>query len=447
MKKTIKYDIFHTVLYLVIAQFVAYLINNIIVQHVNNKMAGHYFTAVAILTFISNVFILGGNSVLIKTIPILRKKFSNSILRNVYNLLFFFFGAFASVFIVFSVFDATYYHIHTSQLLFSWDNYYDPVAMFLFTSLFLILTNFFTAFFRAYHYIKTMYWINIISVVAQFGFFYIGKYHLLHFSYNYNHNIIYNYLTFFLLSWVISTILFAVVFYFVILKKIKNRDRGGSELYEDWKNDIKFYIFMPLQNDFILVNTIIIKIFSHNPHDVAIYSYILGIIGFIYIVKKICKQVSQNYFSEYIANNKFKKLKNIMISLSLINTVIIAIIVAVLISFKKYYLARFDLHQYYDLIILLFFSESLLSIADPLFTNFLLFYNKASLKIISTFKIVSYIIFSLLSILITYYYELKGTLLLYFSLSILTIIIEAIIFSKYFMQFKRLAKENNIANI
>jgi hypothetical protein len=222
----------------------------------------------------------------------------------------------------------------------------------------------------------------------------------------------------------------------VILPKIRQSDVNNKELYQGWKEEMKFFTLSSLQVNLRFLLIINIKIFSPNSHDVTKFAYIFGIVGFIYIVRKLCKQNSQSDIAKYIASNSYQDLKKYIIKFISINICLVSIIVVVLILLHPIYLKHFALTKYYNLMLLLIISGSLITILEPLLSNFLLFYNQNSLKVISTIKIAYFILLGVLSIAIAHYYYLTGVLLLLFGSNLILISLQIIAFIKYFRQFK-----------
>ncbi|MCX8514880.1 MAG: hypothetical protein ORN24_04870, partial [Burkholderiales bacterium] len=334
------------------------------------------------------------------------------------------------------VLDWFFFQAHLNQINYNWGHYYDPGGLFLFIIFFMLIANYFTAFLRAYNYIKTIYCTAIAGILLQIFLVYISKTHIIYFSINQQHNLVYNFITFSFLNYLLCSCIPVLCVIFFILPKISKVNKSSEELYQTWKLDIKFFTLSSLQANLRFLLIIIIKIFSPNSHDVTKFAYVFGIIGFIYIIRKLSKQTSQTVIAKYIAYNNYLALRQYIAKFIAFNLITVAAIVVAIIELRQIYLTHFGLTHYYNLMLLLMLSESLIAIFEPLFSNFLLFYNQSSLKFISILKITYCILLAALTMLVVSYYHLSGTLILCFGSSLVLIIIQTIAFLHYLKQFK-----------
>lgn len=439
-----KKDMLIAGIYIIIMQSVIYAVNFISAHTINHSYAGDFFSTCALLNFLTNVFSFGSSNVLAKNIPLFKIKFSNSLWSNLKNMLIFFFRIFFIVLIIAILFDIAFYAIHISKYPI-WENrYYNPSELFLF-SIFIIITNsYFFSLFRAYGKMEVSYYYSIIGILFQFILF-VASYHwklYIPITINPQENIVLNYIIFYISGYLLSSILMFWHFKKYLFPEIKNKK--NNDISNNWKKEIKYFLINAVQNDWIIASIIILEIFSIDENTPAIFNYMIGIIGIIYMINQIAKQTYKNHIAIAIISHNYKMAKQIILRNLIMIAITIFIISTILIYFNSLMLNSFLILQYQKIFIVLFIVEIYNTLFESTFTSFITLYSKKSLKTFVFYSSILYLTLIISGSIATVYYSLKGMIWVFILCTFIITTIEIILFIKYFLKFKHHCIKNNL---
>jgi len=439
MRLSFKCYLFSSTVYLAILQIVVYMTNYIIAHKIPKAYAGDYFTTIAVLNFLANIFILGGGATLTKNLPLFRTKYTSSFLANLINLSRFFFRAFIIVLVISIILDSVFYIIHMHHFLL-WDqNFYHPAELSLFGVFIIICTNYVSTYLSIEEYVDVMFYCSTLGLFFQMGLFLLNYYidFKINFSYDQSANLVLNYILFTLSGYGVALLLMAAYVFTRVVINIPKNSRDQQELYHGWRKELKYYILNALQGDWVIVSTIILEIFSANETDPAVFSYLFGIIGIICIVSKISKQYYQSYLMNYFFKNDFISVKRFIINNLLIGGLVVGGISLILIYYHDKVLNSFGVIKHFGLFFLLVICEFFNTLFKPALTGFLSFHSAKSLRDYTYLNTASYLVLVVAGIAATLGFQLEGMLIVFVICTFSLTIFEILLFLSYFQNFKQ----------
>ena len=444
--KTLKMDILGSIIYILIEQIVVYYVNYLISLQLTREQASIYFFATSILFVCANIFLLGGGSVILKYVPILRKKFKSNFKSKLYDIFIYFLNVYLILFSIIILLDVVLFYFDRHKFNLWYDNVYNISGVFLFGAIFLTLHFYLNEFLRSFNKIIPLYSNIVLCFIIEVILFYTFKRFNLYFPLVHDHsaNLLINFLILFVLNYLIPVITSALYVKFKIFKKQPKKINNQFSVLE-WRNDIKHYTLHNLQSNINYFLIIILQLFSTNSYDAANFSYFFGLIYLLQSISFISKGLFEYSISKYLVKSDYFGTRRFIRKSILALCIVISIIAYFYMTNADKLLRVFSLNNYDNYFRIFIIIWSLKTIFNPILGSFLLLYSKNSLKTYSITYNTSFVLLLLSSIVATKFYNLIGMFNVSVFILFLFLFIEIFLYIYYINDFYKNRK--NLANI
>lgn len=425
------------VAFLVMSQVSLYAINGTVSHVVTHEAAGDYFTSVALLYFLANISSFGAQYVLNKYIPLLKVYYDESFWYNLKQMLRFFAVLFIIVLIITSLLDLVFFQIHGFHNL-EWEqSYYHPSELFLFLIFFITVHNYFFHLFYAYDLERTSYCISTLGTLCQIFVFYIcyKNNSYLSLSANPSENLVFNYILIFSLRYFIAMLGMIAYFYLVFVPTIASKNKAVTN--EDWRYEIKYFIFNAIQYDWIILCVIIIEAMSDVEKDPTVFALLFTIVSLVHITERATKQAHVGRLGKFITLHEYTKAARYIKNIVLITGGGLLLFNLIVGLASTHLLQYFKIPGYRWQLFALLIAESYSATFSSLFSTFLMVYKRESLKYLTYYTTAIYTIFIIGGIMCSSLYGLNGMVSVFFICSIISTTIKIIMFRIYFPRFMR----------
>ena len=421
-----------------LTQIFIYLMNILIHDNLNGSDASDLFFSISFINLISNFFLLGGNSVLMRNIPIIKKKVKNFYLANSFNIFIYFLKLYLLLFLCAQLFEFIFFTFNKHHYKFFMNSIYNHPEIFILGVTLTALTTYVNSFLRAFNKTIIMHYINCITVfLCIVILYYFSKYKLfLPFDKLKNISLIINFLYLYLLDYAII-IPASLIYIKLKIFKIIPKNKDGHIEFSEWKEQITHYYFFGIHSSITFFFLIILKVFSNDHTSISKYSYIFGAIYIIHFLNKLLIPFFQDYINKLIINNNFNSLKKFLFNSIIQLSIAILLYLSYYLLNFKHFITQFELTTYKDYALILSITWTLRCMYGPVISSFLMTYSKTSIKYFSFFNNIFLLITLITSAIYSKIYGLKGMLTTIILYSSFWLIITSIMFIIFLAQYKK----------
>lgn len=260
--------------------------------HINLDVSGDFWAAIAGVMFLSNVFGLGSERLVMIYAQRFKYLYFNSLKINLINVLKFFLLLFVIIGLITAVIDLIIYLLLLNQIDLLPPGAHHPILLCCFCIFFFMTARFLAAFLQGEGFqlcvMRYSIYTNIVRVISV--------YWIIHNSFYFEtliggeYNFVFTLCLALSLAEVIRIIGYSVKI-FNHLRAIPNSK--NNQLDMGWKHQLYYFALYSLQYDWLVVVTILVEMFGVSELEPAIMGYLIGIIRIFYLLGYIAQQLTR----------------------------------------------------------------------------------------------------------------------------------------------------------